>query len=555
MRAFCGAMILSLLLGGCVDSQKARNELYAKTNAAIAEGRGTEAVQLARQLTDNAGEFPDYQILGRAYLALAEERWTAGDRAGASAALAEAVAQARRGRWNDSVVATIQMEAQPLRVRLRDFEGMSAADSEISAIVAAKPELYFVRNPEVIAEMALAYLEIGQPAQAEELAWTAYKTYWDNWKREQEISAKSAREWGYDLHPEPNRYWPGLKTIGRVLIETGSVDEGVQIWGQNFTINTYYTPWSLQADVQEAATAFRKAGEGETAADLERYAEPLRQALVINPSPGNQLDTDGDFDAWALASNRLYLAWSERLAAALSSANPLRAPYVKNVNYYQSSIAYALKDRQRLAELERAESARRQQEVLGALGTIAQYLPALGTAAYGVATNNSQVMDVARQQLQVLSDAEAAQARSAAASQIASAGSQSDTIQMCTQAKGPQCVAADARATAWISLKNSATTTTLPDGKWLPETLRPTIVAYCSNKIAADVARICAAEMSRQTGLAACVQMANAAADQHEGLAAEAVRAAAAYSAQHGAINVSGQGGVLDSAAACHAWQ
>jgi len=550
MRVSVGAFVLCVALTGCEDGRKAQLDLTGKTWSAINDGRGEEAVQLAHLLVQGEPDNPDYEALGRAYVTLAEDRWAAGDRAGASAALREAAASARLG--SASALLWTQLQAQPLRIRMKTFADAVAAGKEMQSVLVEAPYLYDDRYFDGVAEIALAYLEIGDGEEAQAMAWRAYEVYWDGWKRRQK-ERQQQQAAGGDPSPLFPRSWPGLKTVGRVLLETGAIDEGVEIWGQNFTINAYYTPDSLSSDAGDAIIAFREAGRQTSAAALDGHAEPLWRVLADNPPPATSFDDDGDFDAQMLTYNRAMLAWYQRILAALPADNPLRAPYRTWAAFYEATIDHDRRFQQQMAAAEEAAAERDWQEAMNLLGSVAQYVPGLGAATYGLATNNSQAMGLAQQQFQALADAEAAQARATQVEALAPGGPAD--VAACAAAKGPLCSAADARATAWISRRNNTADGTLPDGTLLPPVVGPAVVAYCSNLIAADVARTCAAEMRGDPALAACVNVADDAAATHDGLVAEALRLAASYSASQGAIEVAGPGGVLDSVEACLTWQ
>jgi len=540
MRVLVGPLVGSLMLFGCA-AERGGGTSSEEAWEFVAAGRTDRALEVARDdLASADGEFEAATARGNlieAYRRMAEERIESGDSAAAEDAVVQILRlgrEAETGGEQLNLLAALTA-ARTLQVRMGDLSAADALALRIDRLLEAEPWLYDSFFLDAQAETALAYLEIGQPDRAARMARATLQGYQDVRARKVAEHRTSLVEYGGVTEMIP-RYWPGLKALGRILLETGDVDRGVSLWFDNFTVNRYLHVENFRPDAEAAATAFEGAGRGDAAARLRTFAAPLAGALARRPYASEPVEDMSEWDDWYRATTESSIAWHRQILAAQPADSPLRAPYQTWLRYERAVLADIERDeRQREAERQ-AEIAGATDNALSALGSALQVVTGAGAVAYGTATGNSALADLGQQQLEAMADAGPSQPSASAAASYGKAGSGTAAADgVCGRAKGPRCRRAEdevsALLTRWTARAPGSLTPESGQTYQLSSARMTGRYSYCSSMAAADAARACAAEFRSRGAPADCARLADETAESYEGAAAQALAHIAAQTA------------------------
>lgn len=486
-----GALLIGL--AACVTTDR-HTAMADEVYALLRSGEAERAVALAHEASDyqeRAGaehaRAPMFRLLVAAYSGLAEERAAQGDAAGARSALDSALAQGRRSQayaraqgWSSNTdydLLDALFRSRPVLARLGDEQALRAVSQEIGEIIRAEPELYYNAYSSFVlhvADLAWALHELGRREGALQLADAVERDY--RYNREEALRKYEEALLGgeaYVSRPTPAN-WPGMRQVALIRLAAGRDEAALDALGAYLANFTQMDADYLAETAAELAAALRAAGRAPLAARLEAEAAELHRLLETSPRP----DSRGDSDY-----ARRYSEWYGRLAARLPPDGFFRPPFLAWAEYWGESVAW----QEAFDREQAAERARRAREVLGA---VMPYLPALGMAAVGIASGDSQVMAAASRQFDALAAPAggANQGRYSGGSQggysgYSQVGGAGTTTDPGSCVPGPRCTSASTEAERTFASYSFAGS-------------RPASgAAYCTNKVMASVARICAREL------------------------------------------------------------
>lgn len=505
MRGLLVGGALLIAVAGCVTQGDDRwAQMSQSVYEAINAGNADLGVQRAHATYDyvsreRAKENPYFlgtasALVSDAYIAQADERVRRGDRSGALAALDSAVAESRRTKSRDGysfALIDVLLKTRPVLVRAKEDERLRLATEEINALIAEDPARYFTTNVvDQTAELAWALHETGQQDRALYVAQTVEREYENLWNKR--VSGYEANIKAGNWEPVP-RLLPrrGLTRVVAIRLASRQSPEALTALADYFATAGVLVVEGVDHDVAGMAAALRGAGLESVAGRVEGDAQTLRQALASNPYPSN---ASGSGYTGAMAD------WYRRIADSLRPDNMFRLSYLVQAEHEAEQLA-----REQLMALEeRAYRAERNRQFLNAL---MPSLPALGMAAYGAASGNRQVMAAASRQLDALTAPPPATGPGYQTGSQSGVGPGSGS-NPANCMPGPRCASADSEAQRIIATYNISGS-------------RPASgAAFCSNKVVASVARICAGEMT-EMGQSGCADLAARQAQASEETAAQ----------------------------------